>query len=56
MTSFYSKKVEIFNDPGEYGGSKVKFEEWWMKIQAWITVNTHVIPASLADAISAVLS
>ena len=25
--SLYSKKVEIFNDPGEYDGSKVKFEE-----------------------------
>ena len=27
-TSPYSKKVEIFNDPGEYDGSKAKFEEW----------------------------
>ena len=27
-TSSYSKTVEIFNDPGEYDGSKVKFEEW----------------------------
>ena len=26
-TLSYSKKVEIFNNPGEYNGSKVKFEE-----------------------------
>ena len=26
-TSSYSKKVEIFNDPGEYDGSKAKFTE-----------------------------
>ena len=31
-TSLYSKKVEIFNDPGEYDGSKAKFEEWWAKM------------------------
>ena len=30
----YSKKVEIFTDPGEYNGSKAKFEEWWAKAQA----------------------
>ena len=45
-TSSYSKKVEIFNDPGEYDGSKVKLEEWWAKMQAWLTVNQHTIPAS----------
>ena len=31
-TSLYSKKVEIFNDLGEYDGSKAKFEEWWAKM------------------------
>ena len=55
-TSLYSKKVEIFNDPGEYDRSKVKFEEWWAKMQAWLTVNQHEIPASLQDAVGAVLS
>ena len=55
-TSSYSKKVEIFNDPGEYDGSKVKFEEWWAKMQAWLTVNQHAIPAGSQDAVSAVLS
>ena len=55
-TSLYSKKVEIFNDLGEYNGSKAKFEEWWAKIQAWLMVNQHAISASLQDAVSAVLS
>ena len=31
-TLSYSKKVEIFNDLGEYDGSKVKFKEWWAKM------------------------
>ena len=55
-TSSYSRKVEIFNDPGEYDGSKVKFEEWWAKMQAWLMVNQHAIPASLQDVVVAVLS
>ena len=55
-TLLYSKKVEIFNDPGEYDRSKAKFEEWWAKMQAWLTVNQHVIPASSQDTVSAVLS
>ena len=55
-TSSYSKKVEIFNNPGEYDGSKVKFEEWWAKMQAWLMVNQHAIPAGLQDAVSTVLS
>ena len=55
-TSSYSKKVEIFNNPGEYDGSKAEFEEWWAKIQAWLTVNQHAIPAGSQDAVSAVLS
>ena len=55
-TSLYSKKVEIFNDLGEYDRSKAKFEEWWAKMQAWLTVNQHVIPAGLQDAVGAVLS
>ena len=55
-TLSYSKKVEIFNDPGEYDGSKVKFEEWWAKMQAWLTVNQHAILTGLQDAVSAVLS
>ena len=52
----YSKKVEIFNDPGEYDGSKAKFEEWWAKMQAWLTINQHAIPAGSQNAVSAVLS
>ena len=55
-TLSYSKKVEIFNDPGEYDGSKVKFKEWWAKMQAWLTVNQHAIPASSQYAVGAVLS
>ena len=55
-TSLYSKKVEIFNDLGEYDGSKAKFEEWWAKMQAWLMVNQHAIPASSQDAVGAVLS
>ena len=52
----YSKKVEIFNDPGEYDRSKAKFEEWWAKTQAWLKVNKHAIPAGSQDAVSAILS
>ena len=55
-TSSYSKKVEIFNDPGEYDGSKAKFEEWWAKMQAWLMVNQHAILAGLQDTVSTVLS
>ena len=33
-TTAYSKKVEIFNNPGEYDRSKAMFEEWWAKAQA----------------------
>ena len=29
-------KVEIFQDPRSYDGSVSKFEEWWMKINAWL--------------------
>ena len=29
-------KVEIFQDPRSYNGSASKFEEWWMKINAWL--------------------
>ena len=29
-------KVEIFQDPGSYDGLASKFEEWWMKINAWL--------------------
>ena len=55
-TSSYSKKVEIFNDPGEYDRSKVKFEEWWAKMQAWLMVNQHTIPAGSQDTVGTVLS
>ena len=55
-TSSYSKKVEIFNNPGEYDGSKVKFKEWWAKMQAWLMVNQHTIPAGSQDIVGAVLS
>ena len=52
----YSKKVEIFTDPGEYDGSKAKFEEWWAKAQAWLKVNEHAIPEGSQDAVGAILS
>ena len=55
-TSSYLKKVEIFNDPGEYDGLKVKFKEWWAKMQAWLTVNQHAIRAGSQDTVGAVLS
>ena len=29
-------KVEIFQDPRSYDGSASKFEEWWMKMNAWL--------------------
>ena len=29
-------KVEIFQDPGSYDGLASKFEEWWMKMNAWL--------------------
>ena len=29
-------KVEIFQDPGSYDGLASKFEEWWMKLNAWL--------------------
>ena len=31
-----SSKVEIFQDPGSYDSSASKFEEWWMKLNAWL--------------------
>ena len=55
-TLLYSKKVEIFNDPGEYDRSEAKFEEWWAKMQAWLMVNQHAIPAGSQDAVGTVLS
>ena len=55
-TLSYSKKVEIFNNPGEYDGSKAKFKEWWAKMQALLMVNQHAIPASSQDTVGAVLS
>ena len=55
-TSSYSKKVEIFNNPGEYDGSKAKFKEWWAKMQAWLTVNQHAIPVGSQDTVGTVLS
>ena len=35
-TSGGGTKVEIFQDPGSYDGSASKFEEWWMKMNAWL--------------------
>ena len=32
-------KVEIFIDPRIYDGSKVKFEDWWTKMKAWLNYN-----------------
>ena len=29
-------KVEIFQDPGSYNRMPSKFEEWWMKMNAWL--------------------
>ena len=29
-------KVEIFQDPRSYDGLASKFEEWWMKLNAWL--------------------
>ena len=31
-----TSKVEIFQDPGSYDSSASKFEEWWMKLNAWL--------------------
>ena len=53
--SLYSKKIEIFNDLGEYDRSKAKFKERWAKMQAWLMVNQHTIPTGSQDAISTVL-
>ena len=55
-TLLYSKKIQIFNDPGEYNESKVKFKEWWTKMQAWLIVNQHMIPVGLQDTVTTVLS
>ena len=52
----YSKKVEIFTDSGEYDGSRMKFEEWWVKAQAWLKVNKHAILAGSQDAVGVILS
>ena len=35
-TAGSTAKVEIFQDPGSYDGSVAKFEEWWMKMNAWL--------------------
>ena len=53
--SLYLKKIEIFNDLGEYDRSKAKFEERWAKMQAWLMVNQHTIPTGSQDAVSTVL-
>ncbi|RTR35484.1 hypothetical protein EKG38_24685 [Shewanella canadensis] len=52
----YSKKIEVFNDPGEYDGSKAKFEEWWAKMRAWLKLNEHAIAPESHEAVLAVLS
>ena len=31
-----TSKVEIFQDPGSYDRTPSKFEEWWMKMNAWL--------------------
>ena len=56
MSMSYSKKVEIFTDPGEYDGSKAKFKEWWAKAQAWLKVNKHAILEGSQDTVGAILS
>lgn len=35
--------IEVFADLGEYNGSKAKFEEWWIKMKAWLSMNSGTI-------------
>jgi hypothetical protein len=55
-TRGYTPKVEIFADPGDYDGSRAKFDEWWTKIQAWLRLNATAIPPNSYTAVQAVLS
>jgi len=49
-------KVEVFADPGEFKGEINKFEEWWLKIQTYISVNPVAIPHQSYEAVVTVLS
>src|SRR6266576_2665562 len=51
-----SRKIELFADPGEYDGSKAKFEEWWAKMKTWLNVNRSNVQWGSYDAVVAVLS
>src|SRR5258706_8853819 len=31
-----SRKIEPFSDPGSYKGERAKFQEWWIKMRAWV--------------------
>ncbi|KAF9225189.1 hypothetical protein BS17DRAFT_679784, partial [Gyrodon lividus] len=35
----FNKKFELVADPSQYEGERAKFNEWWMKLQVWITSN-----------------
>ncbi len=49
-------KVEVFADPSEFKGEINKFEEWWLKIQTYISVNLVAIPHQSYEAVMTVLS
>src|SRR6266568_8042140 len=49
-------KVEVFANPGEFKGEINKFEEWWLKIQTYISVNPVAIPHHSYEAVVTVLS
>lgn len=44
-----TSKVEIFMDPRTYDGSKLKFEDWWTKMQAWLDCNSKQFSYINAD-------
>lgn len=51
-----SRCVEVFADLGEYNGLKVKFEKWWVKMKAWLTINSGMIASRSYEGVVAILS
>src|SRR6266702_1128265 len=55
-TSRRTGKVEVFANPSGFKGEINKFEEWWLKLQTYISVNPVTIPNQSYEAVVTVLS
>ncbi|EGN97501.1 hypothetical protein SERLA73DRAFT_153873 [Serpula lacrymans var. lacrymans S7.3] len=51
----FNKKVEVVADPGAFEGDRVRFAEWWFKLQIWVKANWDVF-ADNFEVSTAVLS